>query len=139
MEKVEKEILMELKECYENELVSALVGAGFSKNVSNLFLGWGELLHDMVEELFEIDITRHYDNYCHQFHYDSSDKDIEKKVRDEYISKICKHENFLALASQYIQKKGFRESIETYIESRIPYAAFNEERKIVLKIGNKET
>ncbi len=140
MEKVEKEILMELKECYENELVSALVGAGFSKNVSNLFLSWGELLHDMVEELFEIDITKHYDNYCHQFHCDSLDKDIEKRVRDEYISKICKHEDFLALTSQYIQKRGFRESIEAYIESRIPYATFNEKGKIVLKIGdeNKE-
>lgn len=138
MEKEEKDILLELKECYNKRLLSALVGAGFSKNVSNMFLGWEELLHDMIEDLFEIDITRHYDNYCHQFSCDPTDKDLEKKVRDEYISKICKHEDYLELASRYIQKKGLRESMEAYIESRIPYVAFDKEKKIVLKIGNKE-
>lgn len=51
---------------YDKGLVSALVGAGFSKNVSNLFWGWGELLQDMIGVLYEIDIKRNYDNYLHQ-------------------------------------------------------------------------
>lgn len=57
MEKGKKDILEELKEYYNDGYVSALIGAGFSKNVSDSFLGWGELIHDMVGELYEIDIN----------------------------------------------------------------------------------
>lgn len=64
--KEKESILEELKRYYKDGLVSALIGAGFSKNVSDSFLGWGELLHDMVGELYEIDIKRGYDNYLHQ-------------------------------------------------------------------------
>lgn len=57
MEKPKEDLLVELKECYDNGQVSALVGAGFSKNVSNLFLSWEELLHDMISNLYEIEIN----------------------------------------------------------------------------------
>lgn len=138
MEKREKDILEELKEHYDKGLVSALVGAGFSKNVSDSFLGWGELIHDMVGELYEIDINRHYDNYLHRSYGVLPNLKLKETIRDEYISEICKHEDYLELVSKYIQKKGFRESLEVYIESRIPYATFNSEKKIVLKIGDQE-
>lgn len=138
MDKKEKDILVELRECYDKGLVSALVGAGFSKNVSNLFLGWGELLHDMIGELYETDIKRNYDNYLHQSYGVIPDPKSKEALRDEYISEICKHEDYLELVSKYIQKKGIRESLEIYIESRIPYVTFNAEGKIVLKIGNQE-
>lgn len=138
MEKGKKDILEELKEYYNNGYVSALIGAGFSKNVSDSYLGWGELIHDMVGELYEIDINRHYDNYLHQSYGVLPDPKPKEVVRDEYISDICKYEDYLELVSKYIQKKGLRESLEVYIESRIPYATFNSERKIVLKTGNQE-
>ena len=138
MEKKEKDILIELRECYDKGLVSALVGAGFSKNVSNLFLGWGELLHDMIGELYEIDIKRNYDNYLHQSFGVIPDPKSKETLQEEYISEICKHENYLELVSKYIQKKGIRESLEIYIENRIPYVTFNADGKIVLKIGNQE-
>jgi len=138
MEKGKKDILEELKEYYNDGYVSALIGAGFSKNVSDSFLGWGELIHDMVGELYEIDINRHYDNYLHQSYGVLPDPKPKETVRNEYISEICKHEDYLELVSKYIQKKGLRESLEVYIESRIPYATFNSKRKIVLKTGNQE-
>ena len=138
MEKKEKDILIELRECYDKGLVSALVGAGFSKNVSNLFLGWGELLHDMIGELYEIDIKRNYDNYLHQSFGVIPDPKSKETLQEEYISEICKHEDYLELVSKYIQKKGIRESLEIYIENRIPYVTFNADGKIVLKIGNQE-
>ena len=109
MEKRGKDILEELKEHYDKGLVSALVGAGFSKNVSDSFLGWGELIHDMVGELYEIDINRHYDNYLHQSYGVLPNPKLKETIRDEYISEICKHEDYLELVSKYIQKKGFRE------------------------------
>lgn len=138
MEKKEKDVLEELKDCYNKGLLSALVGAGFSKNVSSMFLGWGELLHDMIGELYEIDIKRNYDNYLHQSYGVIPVPKSKEALKDEYISEICKHEDYLELVSKYIQKKGIREALEIYIESRIPYVAFNAEGKIVLKIGNKE-
>lgn len=137
MEKGRKDILEELRDYYNEGCVSALVGAGFSKNVSDSFMGWGDLLHDLVEELYEIDLQRHYDNYLHQSKDTSSALKTEKTVRDEYISEICKHEDYLELVSRYIHKKGFRESMEVYIESRVPYATFNAEKKIVLKIRDQ--
>jgi len=138
MEKEEKDILEEIRDCYNNGLLSALVGAGFSKNVSDSFLGWGELLHDMIGELYETDIKRNYDNYLHQSYGVITDPKSKETLKEEYISEICKNEDYLELVSKYIQKKGIRESLEIYIESRIPYVAFNEEGKITLKIGNKE-
>ena len=138
MEKREQDILEEIRNCYNKGLLSALVGAGFSKNVSDSFLGWGELLHDMIGELYETDIKRNYDNYLHQSYGVITDPKSKETLKEEYISEICKNEDYLELVSKYIQKKGIRESLEIYIESRIPYVAFNEEGKITLKIGNKE-
>lgn len=138
MEKREKDILEELKENYDKGLVSALVGAGFSKNVSDSFLSWGELLHDMVGEVYAIEFKRYYDNYLQQFRGVSTRLKPEEKVKDEFISEKIQEDNYLELVSKYIKKKGIRESVETYIENRTPYAAFDTEKKIVLKIGNKE-
>lgn len=136
--KEEKDILEDLKENYDKGLVSALVGAGFSKNVSDSFLGWGELLHDMVGEVYAIEFKRYYDNYLQQFRGVSTGLKPEEKVKDEFISEKIQEDDYLELVSKYIKKKGIRESVEVYIESRTPYAAFNEEKKIVLKIGNQE-
>ena len=40
----QKEILNKLVSDYNEGKLSALVGAGFSKNVSNRYLNWNELL-----------------------------------------------------------------------------------------------
>ena len=138
MEKKEKDILEELKESYEKGLVSALVGAGFSKNVSNSFLGWGELLHDMIGELYAIDIKRGYDNYLHISATASKSLMSEKDFKDGYIKDVLNTENCLEIVSKYIKHKGYRECVEVYIEERIPYADYNGENKIVLKLGDKE-
>lgn len=136
MERNAKNILDELKDSYDKGLVSALVGAGFSKNVSNLFLGWGELLQDMIGVLYEIDIKRNYDNYLHQNRGLTDIKD-EAEIKKEYIKEISQKEDYLDIVSSYIKKKGFRESLEIYIESKIPYVAYDEDNNIVLRIGDK--
>lgn len=139
MEKREKDILVELKECYESGLVSALVGAGFSKNVSNQFLSWGELLYDMIGELYETDINCHYDNYLHQNRSIVPDLKDEKEVRKEYIKEITQKEDYLDIVSKYIKKKGYRECVEYYIEERTPYAQINKDGKIVIVKGSVES
>ena len=137
MEKEEKNILEEIRDCYNNGLLSALVGAGFSKNVSDSFLGWGELLHEMVGTLYAIEIKKNYDNYIHQNRGSRSKRKTEKEIGDEYIKEVSQKEDYLEIVSNYIRKKGFRESVEVYIESKIPYASY-EEKAIHLYIGNKK-
>ena len=138
MEKQEKDILEELKDCYDNGLVSALIGAGFSKNVSDKFLSWGELLDEMIGELYDIDIKRHFDNYLHQ------NRDLlpvlkdEEEFKKDFIKEIGQKEDYLDIVSNYIKKKGFRESLEMYIERKIPYVRFDNDKNIILCIGDKE-
>ena len=137
MEKEKKELLVEIKENYNKRLISALVGAGFSKNVSDLFLGWGELLYDMVGELYAIDIKKSYDNYIHQNSGTRSKRKTEKEIGKEYINDILHKEDLLEIVSNYIRKKGIRESVEVYIENKIPYATYKG-NSIRLLINNNE-
>lgn len=136
MEKSENEVLQEIKECYDKRLLSAMVGAGFSKNVSDSFLSWGELLHDMIDELYSIDIKRNYDNYLHQNKKMKACDKLEKSVRDKYIKDISQKEDYLEIVSKYIKKKGIRESVEVYIENKIPFVK-SDGKEIVLSIGDK--
>lgn len=137
MKKEKTDLLLEIKNSYNNRLISALVGAGFSKNVSDLFLGWGELLHEMVGELYAIDIKRSYDNYVYHNRQQDFITESENGFANEYINDICQNEDLLEIVSNYIRKKGVRESVEVYIENKIPYATYNG-NSIQLLINNKE-
>ena len=48
------ENLKALKKDYDNGLVSALIGAGFSKNVSSLYLDWTSLLEDLIDDFISV-------------------------------------------------------------------------------------
>ena len=136
MEKEGKDILEDLKSDYNNNLISALIGAGFSKNISNLFPNWTELLHDMIGELYSLDIRRNYDNYLHLNKDSVGELKTEKDLRDEYISEVGDQNDYLGIVSDYIKRKGIRESIEAYVEERMPYAVLKDDESIALKIGS---
>lgn len=113
-----KEALEQLRQRYQNHEVSPLVGAGFSKNVSqDMFMSWEELLFDMVVELFSNEIRQAYSNRKHaKPHSKSTYYDFKKlKVRE-----IIHREGYLNIVSKYIEHKGYREVVETYIEDRTP-------------------
>ena len=137
MEKGDKDVLLKLKEDYNNNLISALIGAGFSKNISSSFPNWSELLHDMIDDLYSVDIKRYYNNYLHLNKDTNCTLKSEKEIHDEYISEIGEKNNYLEIVSEYIERKGIRESVESYIEERIPYSEIDHDGRIVLKIGNK--
>ncbi|MEX0968517.1 MAG: hypothetical protein WD077_14895 [Bacteroidia bacterium] len=48
--------LKNLKTKLDNREMSVLIGAGFSKNVSDIFPSWWQLLFDMTYFLFETEI-----------------------------------------------------------------------------------
>lgn len=85
--------------------MSFIIGAGFSKNISNKYMSWWELMQDMVKEMYSKDIG---------FHNMSTD-DIIKKI------------GYLGIASEYVRRKGYHEAIDDYIEKRTPYLVENEE------------
>lgn len=86
-----------LREHYQEEKVSLLVGAGFSSNASSVFVSWRELLKEMVQELYPEKDTNSVLDGC----------------------------DYLSIVSEYWKKKDYRECIESYIEERIPYVDKN--------------
>lgn len=120
--------LNELKTRYQNYQVSALVGAGFSKNAYCQFPSWDELLYDMVKELYQSEI----DNGFHrQIHFSHLPRTCYNEYCNKKVQEIINREGYLDIVSQYIEKKGFREAAEVYIEERIPFV---DEEKSTLSI-----
>ena len=97
-----KEAIREIRERLSNRQLSVIVGAGFSKNASELFLSWKELLRDMIVEMY-VDDTEQSDNKINQ-------------LVDDIIAK----KGYLAIASEYVKRYGYHEIIDHYVEQRIP-------------------
>ena len=110
--------LAELRKQYQNDCVSVMIGAGFSKNACSEFPSWNELLFDMVVEMYQDKIEAAYLRYLKLNSSNKMSFDVFKK---EEVNRIIYRVGPLNLVSDYIARKGFRESIEHYIEERIPY------------------
>ncbi|MGN6647838.1 MAG: SIR2 family protein, partial [Cytophaga sp.] len=106
--------LKALKQKLSNQEMSVLIGAGFSKNISDIFPSWWQLLFDLTYFLFKDDIEQSYIGLPSKNRKNKSDY-INQRV-DHYIKKL----GFLEIASEYIKRKGFVESITTYIEEKTP-------------------
>lgn len=111
------ELLKALKERHDKHTVSVLVGAGFSKNAIKSYPGWDELLHDLVIELYGKQIREHYI----QHKSGSGPIYTEEAFTEMEIANIVHDVGYLKLVSKYIEDKGYRESIDVYIEEHLPY------------------
>jgi len=123
--------IKKLKEKLENQKMSVLVGAGFSKNVSTIFPSWWELLFDAAYFLYGNDIVNAYMT-------SNVSKTITKKdyIKQE-ISKHIDTVGYLDLVSEYIKRNGIREAITTYIEHRTPKISLKAEKiSLRTRIGN---
>lgn len=118
-------ILRDLRKDYQDKMVSALIGAGFSKNVSEKYLSWNGLLSDMINSLYKEEMEVAYDRYC-QKTYLLSRKTAEEFLW-EYKEKIAQRDGYLEIVSKYWRKKGYREAIEAYVEEHTPYLFLTEE------------
>lgn len=104
-----KEMLDDIRKCVENESLSFIVGAGFSKNISTKFPLWSELLEPLVREL--------YPNCCSK----------------EKISEMT----YLGIASEYVRRKGYHEAIDLHIDKTMPYLRRDGENKYELLVNGK--
>ncbi len=118
------EILKELRRKLHSHHMSALIGAGFSKNVdSDLFPSWSQLIYDMAYFLEGKAIETNFSLLPTSL---QSDKDeYLKNEITSFIEKI----GYLELVSLFQKRKGFQESVAHYIEERTPYIKTNEDGK----------
>lgn len=131
----QKEILSNFVAEYQDGKLSVLVGAGFSMNVSPLYLNWGELLMDMYEYLYADDIKQYLSDIQNSGKTNSQDE-IEK-IKYDFIKNRISKEDLLELVSKYIKAKGRRESVEIYIEDHTPIVKLTE-NKIELNVLDKK-
>ena len=115
----ETQTLAQLKRKYDAEMVSALLGAGFTKNAYGKALSWTELLMDLVEEAYNREMQEMYQQYVHQ-RFGVEVKTYEE-MKAQLVKDIIVKEGYLNVVSRYIEHKGYREAIDYYIETHNPY------------------
>lgn len=96
------EIIKELKKHLKDKRLSVIIGAGFSKNASNEYLNWKELLRDMIIEMY------------------GNNSKLSSPKKDQLVEKIISEKGYLSVASDYVRRRGYHEAIDEYIESRTP-------------------
>lgn len=106
--------LKELKRKLDSGQMSVLVGAGFGKNIDDIFPSWWELLFDMAYFLYGKEIEEAYLGIPVKKRGDKQ-KYVDDKITD-FIEKV----GYLDLVTDYIKRKGFQEAITTYIEEKTP-------------------
>ena len=131
-----KECLEHIKKIYGLGETSALIGAGFSKNLYEDFPNWDELLFKMILDIFENDIERLYSDYKH-----NNSRKKNKKARDEFERDCAKQlsatHGYLNIVSKYIEKHGYRECVDLYIEEHIPYLDLDK-KELIFKAGKNQ-
>ena len=118
------ELLKELRRKLHSHHMSALIGAGFSKNVdSDLFPSWSQLIYDMAYFLEGKTIETNFSLLPKSL---QSDKD--EYIKNE-INSFIERIGYLELVSLFQKRKGFQESVAHYIEERTPYIKTNDDGK----------
>ena len=84
-----------IRHLLNNKSLSFIIGAGFSKNMSDRFVDWNGLLMPIVKEMYNID----------------DDNDVWHKIEDI---------GYLGIAEEYVRRKGYHEAIDVYIEQHTP-------------------
>ena len=115
----ETQILAQLKRKYDAEMVSALIGAGFTKNAYGRALSWPELLTDLVEDAYGREMQEMYQQYVH--HRFGVEVKSYEEMKEQMVSDIVAREGYLNVVSRYIEHKGCREAIDYYIETHTPF------------------
>lgn len=106
--------LKELKSKLDSGQMSVLIGAGFGKNIDNMFPSWWELLFDMAYFLYGKEIEESY------LTISVKKRGNKQKYVDDKITDFIEKVGYLDLVTEYIKRKGFQESITTYIEEKTP-------------------
>lgn len=101
-------ILGDIRTYVEKETLSFIIGAGFSKNISQDFPLWRDLLTPLVLELYPECNTKN------------------RMTQESRINQLIAEKTYLGIASEYVRRKGYHEAIDLYIEQHMPYLSLRE-------------
>ena len=96
-------VIANIRRAIESNSLNFLVGAGFSKNISDTFPTWGELMRPMAEML-----------YGHSLSCDA-------EAREKELDGIIMEKGYLNIASEFVRRDGYHAGIDLFIEKRMPY------------------
>ena len=108
-------VIEKIRRAIESNSLNFLVGAGFSKNVSEKFPTWGELMRPMAEML-----------YGHTLPLDS-------ETRKRALDGIIMEKGYLNIASEFVRRDGYHTGIDLFIEKSVPYLERDKDGVYVLK------
>lgn len=111
--------IKEIKKHIESGDLSLIIGAGFSKNISQQYPNWDELLRPMILEMYSNLIPN------------SSTK------KEKTIQNIINKTGYLEIASEYIRRKGYHEALDVYIEKNMPYLIKQPDDTYLVMCNNK--
>ena len=94
----EIEILQQLKRKYDAEMVSALIGAGFTKNAYSKALSWSKMLNELVELAYAYELEEMYQNYSHR-RFGVDVEPFEEK-KQEFVDFIIDRDGYLGVVSK---------------------------------------
>lgn len=84
-----------IKHLLNDKSLSFIIGAGFSKNMSDKFVDWGGLLKPIIQEMYHLD----------------DEIDIKHKIEEI---------GYIEIAQEFVRRKGYHEAIDVYIEQHTP-------------------
>lgn len=117
---IDMNMLDTIKSLIEDNQLSFLIGAGFSKNINKkAFPSWEELLSDAIWKKYGSGV-------------DAERADLEKSVSE----KILKEKSLLDIASGVVSDAGYHEAIDEYIEAHTPYLSLSEGKTVLMKDGS---
>jgi len=111
-------ILEQIQSLIEDNQLSFLIGAGFSKNISRKFPLWKELLADAIWDMY------------------GTGNDSDRPKKEATIEKqTLREHSLLDIASKVVADAGFHESIDDYIEAHTPYLKLDNKQPVLMRDG----
>ena len=108
-----------IRHLLNNKSLSFIIGAGFSRNMSDRFVEWSGLLKPIVKEMYNIE----------------DDNDVWRKIEEV---------GYLGIAEEYVRRKGYHEAIDVYIEQHTPIIIRKgnlddlDETEFIVSLNNEE-
>ncbi len=114
-----RDYINKIRECIEDGNMSFIIGAGFSKNISDKFPLWDELLFPMITEMYPECVSKN------------------QNKQDRAVRNIIHQKGYLGIASEYVRRKGYHEAIDVYIETYTPYLRKQDDGTFVVMLNDK--
>lgn len=105
------EILRQLRDAYQRQEVSAIVGSGFTKNAYPDAPDWKGMLTELIEKAYAED------------------------MKDRTVDYFLNRDGYDGVVGTFIKKMGMREALDVYIEQKTPYIERQEDGFRVVNSG----